>query len=613
VTPGPRRRSLLVRLLATSMLIAICAIAATAWLTVRITTRAVADEPGRTLSADTDVYDAFIGYAAAHDRWDQVGDTVRRLASLTGRHIALTTEDRRTIADSAPGTTRPDRPSATVDPLRLDAALARSSAGRIDPRAVGPYRLTPAEHAKLRAAADGEVQCLRDGQVAAEVVETPSGRPTVRLLSADVTERSSRCAAPELRAAVPSELAPLEQLTALTQECLGEGTAAFSITPLFSLVFTTPATSADHERQALSCLEESRRAQLTPYAAPRALLFVTDPAQPVAAPVVRLSAANTARIVGMTGVVLTLALVATVLVGRRLVRPLRLLTEAARQPVDDQRPVPVTTHDEIGYLATAFNDLAERRRQLEAQRKAMVNDIAHELRTPLTNIRTWLEAARAGVTPVDPALLDLLVDESILLQHVIDDLRDLAAADAGSLRVHPEPVFVNDVLAQLLDAHRGAAEAAGVTLAAVPDGDPEATVDPVRLRQLLGNLVANAIRHTPAGGAVTVRSRRAGDRLVVEVADTGGGITAEDLPKVFERFWRADASRSRTTGGSGLGLPIARHLAEAHGGTVTVTSRLGEGSTFTVNLPLLVTAGSAPVDRARLAAAAIAGEGARRR
>jgi len=138
-------------------------------------------------------------------------------------------------------------------------------------------------------------------------------------------------------------------------------------------------------------------------------------------------------------------------------------------------------------------------------------------------------------------------------------------------------------------------------------------VYPVRLRQLLGNVVANAIRHTPAGGAVTVRSRRAGDRLVVEVGDTGGGITAEDLPKVFERFWRADASRSRTTGGSGLGLPIARHLAEAHGGTVTVTSRLGEGSTFTVNLPLLVTAGSAPVDRARLAAAAVAGEGTRRR
>jgi two-component system, OmpR family, sensor histidine kinase BaeS len=583
----PRRRSLLVRLLAASMLIAICAIAATAWLTVRITTRAVAGEQGRTLSADTDVYDAFIGYAATHDRWDQVGDTVRRLASLTGRHIALTTEDRRTIADSAPGTVRPDRPSATVDPLRLDAALARSSAGRIDPRAVGPYQLTPAERADLRAAADGEVQCLRDGQVAAEVVQTPSGRPTVRLLSADVTERSAHCAAPALRTPVPSEVAPLRQLTGLMRDCLGDNDAMrnLSVTPLFSLVFTRPASTAEMEGQALDCLEESRRRQLTPYAAPRALLFVTDPAQPAVAPVLRLSPANTARIVGMTGVVLTLALVVTVLVGRRLVGPLRALTAAARLPVEDLRPVPVTTHDEIGYLAIAFNDLAERRRQLEAQRKAMVNDVAHELRTPLTNIRTWLEAARAGVTPVDAALLDLLVEESILLQHVIDDLRDLAAADAGSLRVHPEPVFVNDLLAQLIEAHRGAAEAAGVALTAAPDGDPEAIVDPVRLRQLVGNLVANAIRHTPPGGTVTLRSRITGDRLIVEVDDTGTGIAADDLPKVFERFWRADASRSRTTGGSGLGLPIVRHLAEAHGGTVTVTSRPGEGSTFTVSLP----------------------------
>ena len=144
------------------------------------------------------------------------------------------------------------------------------------------------------------------------------------------------------------------------------------------------------------CVADSRRAQLRPYVAPPALLFVTGRA--VAAPAVDLSPANRLRIAGTTAIILVLAIIATVVVGLRLVRPLRLLTVAARQPVDRQGPVPVTTRDEIGYLATALNDLAARREALEQQRKAMVGDIAHELRTPLTNIRTWLETAPATAT-----------------------------------------------------------------------------------------------------------------------------------------------------------------------------------------------------------------------
>jgi two-component system sensor histidine kinase BaeS len=334
-----------------------------------------------------------------------------------------------------------------------------------------------------------------------------------------------------------------------------------------------------------SCIEESRREQLRPFVAAPALLFVTGPPT-VTTSTVNLSPANALRIVGTTAIVLLLAFAATVLVGVRLVRPLRALTDAAHLPVDRQRPVPVTTRDEIGHLATAFNDLSARRQDLERQRKAMVGDIAHELRTPLTNIRTWLEAARDGVTPVDAPFLDLLVEESVLLHHVIDDLRDLAAADAGQLPVHPEPTFVADTLAQVLDAHRGAAEARGVRLAAVDDADPEVFVDAVRLRQLVGNLVSNAIRHTPPGGAVTVTTHLRDGRLVIDVSDTGTGIAAADLPKVFDRFWRADASRSRESGGSGLGLAIARQIARAHGGEVRVASEVGHGSTFTVDLPV---------------------------
>lgn len=581
----PPHRSLLVRLLATSMLIAVCAIAATAWLSVRITTRAVTQEQGRTLSADTDVYDTLIEYGATHNGWDGVDGTVRRLADLTGRRIALTTMSRIPIADSATGPAPPATvQTATVDPLHLDAALARNAAGRIDPRAVGPYRLTEPERRLLRATADRQVTCLRAGGLAAEVIETPSGRPTVRLVSDDVDGRFyTTCDFGRLQEPVPSERGPLAELTAAVQACLG-AELGISITPTFAVRWRKPPAEPGIEEQARNCVEDSRRAQLKPYVAPPALLFVVGPAT-TTPPAVNLSPVNTLRIAGMTAIVLAVVFAATILVGVRLVRPLRVLTDAARQPVDHQQRVPVTAHDEIGYLAMAFNDLSDRRLALERQRKAMVNDIAHELRTPLANIRSWLEAARDGVVEVDPRTLDLLVEEAVLLHHVVDDLRDIAAADAGNLRLHPEPTFVAEVLGQVVEAHRGAAEAAGVTLALRAESDPEADVDPVRIRQLIGNLVSNAIRHTPEGGSVTVRIRSDGERLAIEVTDTGTGIAAEDLPKVFDRFWRADGSRTRSTGGTGLGLSIARQLARAHGGDITVVSRPGHGSTFTVDLP----------------------------
>ncbi len=327
--------------------------------------------------------------------------------------------------------------------------------------------------------------------------------------------------------------------------------------------------------------------QLRPYVPPPALLFVTGPAAAADEPVFSLSRANVLRIAWVTGAVLLATLVLTVLTGRRLVRPLRALTEAAMRPLDEHRaPMPVARDDEIGYLARALNDLTERRDQAETQRRLMVSDVAHELRTPLTNIRGWLEAARDGVVPSGPALLELLHDESLLLHHIIDDLGDLAAADAGNLRVHPERVCLRDLVTQVRDSHLTAAADGRITLTAQVAGDPEITADPVRLRQLLGNLVSNAIRYTPAGGAVTLSATVAGAELLVAVQDSGIGIAEQDLPRIFDRFWRADTSRARATGGSGLGLPIARQLAEAHGGTLTALSRPGEGTTMTLRLPV---------------------------
>jgi two-component system sensor histidine kinase BaeS len=241
----------------------------------------------------------------------------------------------------------------------------------------------------------------------------------------------------------------------------------------------------------------------------------------------------------------------------------------------------VSGSGEIGRLARALNESTARRDRAESQRRAMVSDVAHELRSPLSNIRSWLEAAQDDLTPTDSQLLELLHEETLLLQHVIEDLADLAAADAGTLRIHPEPTSVRDVLAQVLDSHHGTAHAAGVHLALQVQADPVLEADPVRLRQIVGNLVANGIRHTPPGGTVTIGARDS----TITVRDTGSGIADENLPKIFDRFWRADESRARATGGSGLGLAIVQQLTEAHGGTVAVESVVGQGTLFTVKLP----------------------------
>ena len=586
----PLHRSLVVRLLATSVLVAVCAILATAWLAVQTTTRAIKQEQGQSLSDDKSVYDALLGFAATHRDWTAVGPLVAGEAGKLGRRITLTTQDRQIIVDSSTGPSLQNaRPSATVDPLQVDLGLTGGT-DRIDARAVGPYRLPADEREFLRQLAGKELTCMQYNGVVGQIVVAPSGRPTVRAVGPDFKNATLSCQFKIFAEPTKTEYKALTTLRNLTTACMHEtNPKAIEILPDFTVYPSQwskdPTVNAARTKRVEACVEKSRREQLSKYVAAPALLFVTDATTGVAAPVFSLTRANAIRIGAVTGAVLVITVLVTILVGRRLVRPLRALADAARQPADDQSRVPVTTNDEIGYLATALNELAARREQTEALRKTMVSDVAHELRTPLTNIRSWLEAAQDGLARLDPQLLSLLLEEAVLLQHIIDDLRDLAAADAGDLHLHREPVYVNDILEQVAEAHRGAAETAGVRLHARYAADPEVLLDGTRLRQLVGNLVANAVRHTSAGGTVTIRSEiRHGD-LTIAVADTGTGIAPADLPKVFDRFWRADDSRTRSTGGSGLGLAIARKLAEAHGGTITVESTLAVGSTFTIRLP----------------------------
>lgn len=582
--------SLFVRLLAASLLVAACAVAATTWLAVTTTTRAISTEQGRSSKADAGIYDALIGYSATHTDWGGVQSLVRELAARTGRAITLTTAARTTLASSESTVRVPDRPAASVDPLRLDPVLSReSSIGPIDPRAVGPFLLEGEDRELVRERVQKITDCLTERGVATKVNPLPSGRSTIQPTGPESEIRvklMEACGIDLLKVPTSLEEMPLTQVSELASECLKQqARPPVEVFADFSWRFTGHSKRQEYsDRAAQECVNEGRRQQLRPYVSPPVLLFVADPGHPTTE-TVKLSTANTLRISGAAGIVLTVTCAVTILLGVRLVRPLRALITAAQRPADEAVRVPVLTKDEIGHVAAAFNDLAERRETLELQRRAMVSDVAHELRTPLTNIRSWLEAAQDGLTPTDQQLLALLLDEAMLLQHIIEDLRDLAEAEAGSLVLHREPLPVRHVLEHVAVAHYGAAGPAGVELAIEAAEELEVHADPVRLRQVISNLVSNAVRHTPSGGRVVLRSRVEGTELVVEVADSGSGIDAADLPHVFDRFWRADKSRNRQTGGSGLGLAITRKLTEAHHGTVSVVSTPGLGSVFTVRLP----------------------------
>jgi len=283
------------------------------------------------------------------------------------------------------------------------------------------------------------------------------------------------------------------------------------------------------------------------------------------------------------------AVLLTVGISRRVLKPVEILTAAARrmEKGDLSQRVEVQSNDEIGELARAFNAMADGLARLEELRRNMVSDVAHELRTPLSNIRGYLEAVRDGVMEPTPEIIDSLYEEAMLLNRLVDDLQELALAEAGQLRLERRPVAPADLVNKALEAVRAQAAARHVTLKAdMPHDLPLVDVDPQRIGQVLGNLLRNALTHTPPGGEIVIAARANGSELEISVRDTGEGIPAEHLPYIFERFYRADRSRSRATGGTGLGLAIAKQLVEAHGGRIGVQSQVGQGTTFTFTLPV---------------------------
>jgi signal transduction histidine kinase len=300
-----------------------------------------------------------------------------------------------------------------------------------------------------------------------------------------------------------------------------------------------------------------------------------------------LSAAKRSALVG-GGIASGLALLLATLLIPQVLSPLRLLSRATDRIAqgDLSQRVNVRARDEFGRLGESFNRMVDGLSRSEKLRRTMTADIAHELRTPVTIVQGNLEAILDGIYTPDNETIVPIYEQTLHLGRLIDDLQELALAEAGELRMEGEPTDLAKLVNQVIETVESSLDE-GPTISVSTEEDlPEITVDPLRIRQVLANLLGNALRYTPEEGRVHVDVARRDDWLEVQVTDSGPGITPEDLPHLFERFYRGDWARARKTGGSGLGLAIAKQWVEAHGGTIWAENAESGGARFTFRLPL---------------------------
>jgi len=284
-----------------------------------------------------------------------------------------------------------------------------------------------------------------------------------------------------------------------------------------------------------------------------------------------------------------LALVLALWLSRRITAPVVALTEATRSISEsgETRLLPVASSDELGQMSTSFNQMITSLQTQRELRRRLVDDVSHELNTPLSVIRLEAGALSDGLqTPADAA--DHIIGEVDTLGNLVHDLNWLAAADAGAFRLDLGTHSLIRLVSDEVERRKLPAQVADVVLELLPlpPDLPEMRVDAMRISQALGNLLQNGLQHTSAGGRVTVQCSALDRWVEIAVCDTGSGISAQDLPHVFERFYRADPARERAAGRRGLGLSIVRQTMEAHGGEVRAESELGVGSCFRIRLPI---------------------------
>jgi signal transduction histidine kinase len=307
-----------------------------------------------------------------------------------------------------------------------------------------------------------------------------------------------------------------------------------------------------------------------------------------------LDSVNQAVLLGALGAT-AVALLIGVILARTISRPVRELTMATEMVAQGAlgHQVPVRTRDELGELAASFNQMSADLAQSTELRRQMTADIAHELRTPLSLIMGYTEALSDGKLDGTPGIFDILHEEAQHLGRLIDDLRTLSLADAGELSLTQRPVAPLVLLERAASAYAAQAQEKQITLQVQASQElPPVEVDPDRMAQVLGNLVSNALRYTVAGGEILLSAEHSlgngaqgPGSLYIHVRDTGAGIAPDDLPHIFDRFYKGDKSRYQEQGESGLGLAIAKSIIELHKGVLSVESALGAGTVFTIQLP----------------------------
>jgi two-component system sensor histidine kinase BaeS len=580
-------RSVVARLVAATLAVALLAVAAAAWVASREAAREVRTAVERDLELEEAVYGELSFFALTNGSWDGVAATVSDLAAEHGERIALTTVDGDLIADSVEGAALPDAPVGYIAP---DSPVIRFEPDT----ALDGLEALVEEGAALAEefARAGVSFSLPDHDFGIVYPEWSDSDP----IAEAVVDRFFRKRL-EGRSLMEELGVRPELIEALREDALELAGYLSDLDVRFRVVDTggLPVVEWDTgdpaaQRVVGQFYAENPRVDLTEVlpvgipdqAAEPALLFLGYPAEGVVVP-----DPVGWRVVGAAALVAAIAVVLTVIVGRRILAPIGAITSAARRRSQGEAfdPVRVRGSDELAELAGAFNAMAAAVDEQDRLRRTMAADVAHELRTPLSNIRGYLEALQEGVAEPTPEVLGSIHEEAMHLQRLIDDLQVLSLAEAGELPMDLRLADLGDVVSQAVAAHRPAAEAAGVRLEVAATGSVPVEVDRARMRQVVANLVDNAVRHTPEGGRVAVSTRFEEGRALLVVADTGSGIPEEHLPHIFDRLYRADPSRSRDTGGTGLGLSIARELVQAHGGDITADERPGGGARFTVWLP----------------------------
>lgn len=549
------------------MVVAVTAIGATAWLTLSLTSREYERAQRDAVRHEQEFAEEVQGFGLVRGGWPGVDVLVADLSGRYRLHVQLRTEDGVVLADSdtiAGRTAAPVQAAGIgIDPRpQLDPAIAAAAEGGGPDVPAAPAALftgaqtgSPATR-MIRQAAEYRAallaaRCIADAE---DELTEPLGLTRAPYLSPEQLREHPDCAR-DAETRVLHDLAWIRQLTTQWRDC-SAGTPA---TTCLYLTFTRGVTSLSAVPLQLYL---GVQADTSTDALGRPALF------------------------GAAGLIL-LAALGTALIARQISLPVRRLTDASRRLADgrlDTR-VPADGGSELARLSASFNAMAEAVQRSEERQRRLVADVAHELRTPLSNLRGYLEGLSDGVIEPSQELFASLHEETLLQRRILDDLQVLALAEAGDLQYHRVPVDLAELVTTAATAHRAVAAEAGIELTVDAPHPVDAVADPDRLRQVLGNLLSNAVRYTDSGGTVSVHVFAAGADAVLTVRDTGVGMSADDVRRVFDRFWRADPARQRATGGTGLGLTIAHQIVTDHGGRIEVASRPHLGTTFTVRIP----------------------------